>query len=74
MNNKINDKILVQSIDRLDVSDKVIATLKTNNIKTLGQLCRNTKTDLKGIDLLQIDINKIQIQLQLLGLNLKGGL
>lgn len=67
-------KILAQSIDRLDVSDKAINKLKENNIKTLGQLCRKSKTDLKDINLVQVDINKIQIQLQLLGLNLKGGL
>ncbi len=70
----MNDKILVQSIDRLDISDKVINKLKDNNIKTLGKLCGKSKTDLKDLDIVQADINKIQIQLQLLGLNLKGGL
>ncbi|MBQ2937819.1 MAG: hypothetical protein IJE05_02925 [Clostridia bacterium] len=70
----MEDKLSKQNIDRLDIGDNAIKTLKDNNIKSIGQLCKKSKTDLKKIQLLQNDINKIEIELQLLGLNLKNGL
>lgn len=70
----MNDKILEQNIERLDISDNVIQVLKQNKVKIIKQLCKKTKTDLKNIQLSQTDINKIEIELQLLGLNLKNNL
>lgn len=67
-------KYINQNIERLDIPVSEINILKENNIKTLGKLCNYTKTDLKGFNILPNNINKIQIELQLLGLNLKGGL
>lgn len=70
----MDDKILKQSIDRLDISDKTLAILKENKINIIADLCKKSKTDLKKLDIIQAEISKIQIELQLLGLNLKGGL
>ena len=70
----MEDKMLKQSIDRLDVSDKILNTLKKNNIKTLGQLCKKEKLELRKIELEDFEIKNVDIQLQLLGLCLKGSL
>lgn len=70
MDNKYNN----QSINRLDIEDKILKVLDVNNIKTIGKLCGKTKTDLKKYDLTQAQINKVEIELQLLGLNLKNNL
>lgn len=67
-------KILKQSIDRIDINVNILNLLKENGIITISDLCSKSKTDLKNITLSIQEINKIQIELQLLGLNLKGGL
>ena len=71
---KTENKYIKQNIERLDIPVSEIEILKQNNITTLGNLCDYTKTDLKAFKLKQNSISKIQIELQLLGLNLKGGL
>ena len=48
--------------------------IKKNGIITISDLCHKSKTDLKNLTLSLEEINKIQVELQLLGLNLKGGL
>lgn len=70
----MDDKILKQSIDRLDISDKTLSILKENGINIIADICKKSKTDLKKLDIVQAEISKIQIELQLLGLNIKGGL
>lgn len=70
----MNDKILKQSIDRLDIDVKIIEFLKENGILTIKDLTNKTKTDLKNITLSLQEIHKIQVELQLLGYNLKGSL
>jgi len=70
----MDDKILKQSIDRLDISDKTLSILKGNRVNIIADLCKKSKTDLKKLDIVQAEISKIQIELQLLGLNIKGGL
>ena len=71
---KVDNKYTKQSIERLDIPVSEINILKENNIMTLGNLSNYTKTDLKNINLKSDIINKIQVELQLLGLNLKNGL
>lgn len=71
---KTENKYIKQNVERLDIPVSEIDILKQNKITTLGKLCDYTKTDLKALKLKQDNINKIQIELQLLGLNLKGGL
>lgn len=71
---KTENKYIKQSIERLDIPVSKIDVLKEKNIKTLGDLCNYSKTDLKSFSLNTNEINKIQVELQLLGLNLKNGL
>lgn len=62
-----------QSIDRFTfISEGYIHKMKSNNIKTIGQLTKHTKSDLRKIGLQNYAINKIDIELQLLGLVLKN--
>lgn len=70
----MDEKIRTQSIDRLNISINTTNILKENKIKTIEQLCKKNKNDLKKLNLIPNEINKIEIELQLLGLNLKNGL
>lgn len=63
-----------QSIDVLNISQNVINMLKENNITTVDKLCKQSKSDLRKMKILKYDIDKIDIELQLLGLNLKNSL
>ena len=69
-----NNKYFNQFVDRLDVRQNALDILKENKINTLGQLENYNKSKLKDMGLLQNQINKIEIELQLLGLGLKGSL
>ena len=67
----MDKKFAKQSIERLDTSMEVINLLKNSNINTLEELCDERNSDLKRIGLEQSQIKDINIQLQLLGLNLR---
>lgn len=67
-----NNKYFYQFVDRLDVNQKAIDTLKENEINTLGTLSNYKKSQLKDMGLLQNEINKIEVELELLGLTLKS--
>lgn len=69
-----NNKYFYQFVDRLDVNQKAIDTLKENEITTLGSLSNYKKSQLKDMGLLQNEINKIEVELELLGMTLKGSL
>ena len=68
------NKFLKQSIERIDIDVRIIDLLKENGIITIKDICSKSKNDLRKLTLSLQEINKIQIELQLLGLNLKGGL
>lgn len=68
----MEEKLRGQSIDRLDIGDKATNNLKENKVETLGKLCESSKTELKQIGITQNEIKKIEVELQLLGLNLKN--
>lgn len=68
----MEEKINKQSINRLNISDMSMSNLKNKNINTIGQICGKTKTELKNIGLLQNEVDKIEIELELLGLRLKN--
>lgn len=68
------NKYFSQFVDRLDVNQNALDTLKENKINTLGQLGNYKKSQLKDMGLLQNEINKIEVELELLGLTLKGSL
>lgn len=62
-----------QFIDRFTfIEEEKLTQMKNNNIKTLGQLSKHTRTDLKNLGFESPEINKIDIELQLLGLGLKN--
>lgn len=62
-----------QFIDRFTfIEEEKLTQMKNNNIKTLGQLSKHTRTDLKKLGFESFEINKIDIELQLLGLGLKS--
>lgn len=71
---KIDEKLLNQSINRIEISDNATEILNRNKITTLEDLCNKTKTDLKKLEINQGEINKMDIELQLLGLKLKNSL
>lgn len=66
-----NEKILSENIERLDISCDTIKKLQEHEIKKLEHLCKQTKTKLKELGLATKEIDKIEVELQLLGLNLK---
>ncbi len=70
----MSEKYIEQNIDRLDISCKTIDMLKENNIKKISQLVKKSRTNLKELGLDNFEITKIDIELQLLGLGLKGSL
>lgn len=70
----MEEKLKKQSINRLNVSDHVIELLKNAKVDTLEKICNKSKKTLKEIGLEQFEIKNISIELQLLGLNLKGEL
>lgn len=67
----MEEKLKKQSINRLDIPDRAIKILENNGITMLGNLIDNSKSDLKKWGLEQFEIN---IELQLIGSNLKGSL
>ena len=69
----MEEKYNKQSINRFDfITEEKINILKQNDVKTLGELANKTRTNLKEYGFENFEINKIDIELQLLGLNLKG--
>lgn len=67
-------KILKQSIDRIDINVNILNLLKEKGVLTISDLCHKSKMDLKNLTLSLEEINKIQEELLLLGLNLKGSI
>lgn len=65
------DKIFSQNIDRLNISCDIINTLKENKIITIKELCSKDKSCLKQIGIEKNEIEEIENQLHLEGLNLK---
>lgn len=63
-----------KNIKILDIGTKILDILENNNIFTLNDLCCIRKSELKKMELTQKEIEKIQIELQLTGLNLKNNL
>ena len=53
----MEEKLKKQSIDRLDIADSIIKKLKDNKIDTLEKLCQKSKSDLKKINIEQLNYN-----------------
>ena len=63
-------KILVKNIEELGLSDKIINTLRINNILLIEDVWKLKRKDLKAYGLSDSDISQIIIKLQLFGLDL----
>lgn len=70
----MNTNYKEQKVESLNISNSTVGILKENKLTKIGQLCKRTRTDLKKIGLSNNEINKIDIELQLIGVNLKGAL
>lgn len=66
----MKNKYLSQNIDIIDIQKEIKELLKENGVITIEDLCSKTKTDLKKMRLSFSEINRIQVEVQLLGLNL----
>ena len=66
----MKNKYLSQNIDIIDIQKEIKQLLKNNGVITIEDLCSKTKTDLKKMRLSFSEINRIQVEVQLLGLNL----
>ena len=69
----MEEKYRKQSIDRfLFIDQAKLDILKNDNVNTLGELSTKTRTNLKNYGFEHDEINKIDVELQLLGLGLKN--
>ncbi len=67
----MENEYLMKKIDVIDIPKEIKDLLIQNNVKTIKDLCSKSKTDLKNMCLSFSEINKIQVEVQLLGLNLR---
>ena len=63
-----------KKIQDLSISDTIKSILADNKIKTIKQICKKSKADLKEFGLTNNEINQINVQLQLIGFKLKDSL
>lgn len=67
----MKNEYLTEKIDIIDSPKEIKQLLKQNGVETIKDLCSKRKTDLKNMRLSFYEINKIQVEVQLLGLNLQ---
>lgn len=70
----MNDDIKNKSINILAIPTRSLEILRENDINVIGNLAKKRRTDLKRMGLDLSEINRIDIELQLLGLSLKGSI
>lgn len=63
-------KILSEMIEILKLNNKILTTLKTNNINTVEDLWNLKRKEVKDFGLSDSEISQITIQLQLYGIDL----
>lgn len=68
------DKLLKQSIERIEIKDDDLKILRDNNVVIINDLCNKKKKDLKKMDIENQTISDMELQLQLLGLRFKNSL
>jgi len=73
-NEAMDNKLFEQSISRLNMDDYLVNILAQNNITTLGQLSSKSKKQIKSFGIEQGVVNKIEIELELLGMCFKNSL
>ena len=67
----MKNEYLSKKIDIIDIPKEIKELLNQNKVITIEDLCSKTKTELKNMRLSFSEINKIQVEVQLLGLNLQ---
>lgn len=67
-----NEKLLKDSVEKLELNSQICMKLKYNEIDTIEKLCNQTRRELRNLDFIQSDIQSIVIKLQLKGLDIKG--
>ena len=72
MKKTINKEILQKDLELLELNSNICTKLKSNKIEPIGELCNNTRKELRNLDFVQSDIQSIIIKLQLKGLDIKG--
>jgi len=70
----MKDKLINQSINRLNMDDYLVDIFEKEDIKTLGELSRKSKKEIKSYGIRQETVNKLEIELELLGLCFKNSL
>lgn len=68
----INKELLKNDIKTLELNTEICEQLRSNEIETVGQLCNNTRKELRSLNFVQNDIQVIVAKLQLQGLDIKG--
>lgn len=68
----INKELLQKDVKFLELNSNIYTKLKSNKIETIGQLCDNTRKELRNLNFVQNDIQIIVAKLQLKGLDIKG--
>ncbi len=68
----MNKEILQKDVKLLELNNSICTKLKSNKIETIGQLCNNTRKELRNLNFVQNDIQIIIAKLQLKGLDIKG--
>lgn len=67
-------KDIYKEITELGIDNNVVNTLKENKINSIYDLCTYSRKDLSKIGMENAQINKVVIELQLLGLDLRPNL
>ena len=72
MKKVINKELLKKDVRLLELNNNIYNKLKSNKIETIGELCNNTRKELRSLNFVQNDIQIIIAKLQLKGLDIKG--
>ena len=72
MKKTMNKELLQKDVKLLELDNNIYTKLKSNKIETIGELCSNTRKELRNLNFVQNDIQIIVAKLQLKGLDIKG--
>jgi len=70
----MKNKLINQSINRLNMDDYLVNIFEKEDIRTLGELSSKSKKEIKSYGITQEAVNKLEIELELLGLCFKNSL
>lgn len=70
----MKNKLINQRINRLNMDDYLVNIFEKEDIRTLGELSSKSKKEIKSYGITQETVNKLEIELELLGLCFKNSL